>query len=1348
MKRRIIIWLSAVSFIFAVAGVIFWGMYTNHGARWVLEGVLRSLPVKIQIEKIAGSLAGGLKIEGVKAETQKWKIGIDSINLSCQPMYIVTGSMAVKNFVVQGISFDNKYPNIKTPLDLTWPKPPRFLSYLNGWVKSFEINGLVYRSGDMKLNIINRLTAKITWFFGTLAADNLKIESPIGKTEGDMKTSFAGPTFSALLKMTPEKKITGIESLVLTMKLKEAYKPEQMAGPFQIVALSGNKENLKTAGRLGVRRNDLSISDLITNQQGRKGKLLAAGGIDFSSGVPLMNLHINVSDFNLSREVNYPAASHGAIKVDTSLSGAIELKSDFVNYSGSYSLKNNVSSWKAANIKGAFEMNLDEMKSLTVDSSFLNGTITGQVKASWVNDIILSGSFQARGLNPAGITSVWQGQINMNLEGGIRWSKSVTQEGIIKVDILNSMLRNKALTGNMDARWHEGMFNLVRFALHGNGFDLSASGVLEDKINYLVRINDLSGLISGSEGRFTAEGWTRQHKGQLAGALKAGGSGISAFGAKMGSVNVEMLLNNNGGDSLKGKVKIRGLASGVLKAGSLDATVQGTVPAHNILMTIATPEGKVQASLNGGYTKGFWQGKVIEINSSDTRFGSINLLEPAAIRISSDHFILSRLSLMGNSKERFEADIDLAFHPLLGYVKVKWQDLNIARANFILAGTSVAGRSSGSLDAQWSGKNIMKVDALVRADDAIIKGPVSISMTRGNTKLSWTEKGLIASWDIKTGEAGRVEGQFLSSWPASIGIPETGQFETTWDTLNVDMIKSWIHPHLELKGYMSGKLKGRLLPGKRLEVSGKTKLSQGSLAWKSEEGIITAKVEKADMDLEWNETVLKGNLSLLLLNRGYLRSEFQFPIPACLPVRVEPQGQVKLMANGEIQEKGLLTAIFPGLIGESQGQLTFDFTAGGTWKIPDLKGNIRLANASAYLYPAGIRLKDIKAEAQLKENCVNISSFGLHSGNGSIQGTAMVWVNDWKIVRYEGKISGENFQTVYLPELQVLTNPDLNFNGDIHNFVLRGSVVIPEALIQRTVQEGLVASSPDVVIIDLPEKQKKPSRMGFDMQVNVILGNKVMINVEGVNARLEGKVFLTAQKIDKVAASGQIQVAKGQYNRHGIALDITRGRIVFTGGPADFANLDIVAVRKIRDVRRLNDVQAGVTITGTPRSHLVKLYSEPAMPDTDILSYIVLGKPMDTGADSNQAGLLLQAAGTILAKDQSAPLQSKVMKLVGIDTFDVQTGSNKTSSSQVSGIQPRGIPGQTSSAAGSNGVSSSIVTVGKYLSPELYIAFGRSLFTGDYLATARYSFLKNWEVEGSRKGTDSGVDLFYRVEFK
>jgi len=57
------------------------------------------------------------------------------------------------------------------------------------------------------------------------------------------------------------------------------------------------------------------------------------------------------------------------------------------------------------------------------------------------------------------------------------------------------------------------------------------------------------------------------------------------------------------------------------------------------------------------------------------------------------------------------------------------------------------------------------------------------------------------------------------------------------------------------------------------------------------------------------------------------------------------------------------------------------------------------------------------------------------------------------------------------------------------------------------------------------------------------------------------------------------------------------------------------------------------------------------------------------------------------------------------------------------------------------------VTVGKYLTPELYLSFGYSLFTGESLIKARYKLSRNWEVESASGATSIGADLFYRMEF-
>jgi translocation and assembly module TamB len=64
-----------------------------------------------------------------------------------------------------------------------------------------------------------------------------------------------------------------------------------------------------------------------------------------------------------------------------------------------------------------------------------------------------------------------------------------------------------------------------------------------------------------------------------------------------------------------------------------------------------------------------------------------------------------------------------------------------------------------------------------------------------------------------------------------------------------------------------------------------------------------------------------------------------------------------------------------------------------------------------------------------------------------------------------------------------------------------------------------------------------------------------------------------------------------------------------------------------------------------------------------------------------------------------------------------------------------------------SGITETVLTVGKYLTPKLYISYGKSLFTGSNLFLMRYDIFKKWQIE-TQTGNESGVDLFYKLEFK
>ncbi|MGQ9509211.1 MAG: translocation/assembly module TamB domain-containing protein [Thermodesulfobacteriota bacterium] len=237
----------------------------------------------------------------------------------------------------------------------------------------------------------------------------------------------------------------------------------------------------------------------------------------------------------------------------------------------------------------------------------------------------------------------------------------------------------------------------------------------------------------------------------------------------------------------------------------------------------------------------------------------------------------------------------------------------------------------------------------------------------------------------------------------------------------------------------------------------------------------------------------------------------------------------------------------------------------------------------------------------------------------------------------------------------------------------------------------------------------------MDIQVRLLLGEKVYYRAEGIDVRLRGDLRLNIQDPSKISGIGEINLAQGHYTAYGHRLELIRGRIIFTGGPMENPNLDVLAVRKIKEV------QAGVAVTGTFQKPVIRLYSRPSMPDTDILSYIVLGQPLGKGAEA--APSLIQAAGALLSAGESVILQGKLRKMFGLDTLDITT------------------------PPGEGEVSRSMVTIGKYLTPKLYISLGRSLFTDATLVTLRYTLSKRLEIE-TTTGTESGVTLFYKIEFR
>ncbi|OPY83552.1 MAG: Translocation and assembly module TamB [Syntrophorhabdus sp. PtaU1.Bin153] len=1334
---RILILLIAL----LIAGVFTWMVGTNEGARFVLKRVSRSIPADTRIGEVKGRIAGNLQIADIRITTPTRDISVEKLRVRWNPLSALTGWIYVKSIILDSLVINNRRPDVRTPIDLTWPRVSGLLSWLKIRTRGLRINGVSFREAGSEVQRIDTVAAQATWYLGGLNVDGLRIEGPLGTLEGTIGASFIDPLFAANTKIRPRQRFYDLEELAVMLKVQKGGDREGLSGMVSLIGMSGKNEQIKVSGPLYFTGNEIILTDIRFREMGRRGTARMTGRVNLASIERTYAADITLDGLSIFKD---PV-------IDTALSGTIKVTGTSSSYGGTVDLTNKGESWKEINMEGVFQGNREKISLDRFKGRVLGGSIDGSLQVSWVKGMKLSWDVAARGLNPERIAREWPGTVNADIQGDLAWPGANELNGLINAKLLKSTVRKRPLTGFMEARWSKGLLTLSDCELHGNGFDISARGALTREISYQARVSDLSGLLPASRGRFSAVGWFRRDKATWSGTVNVEGNDILISNIKIGSTILHAGINDRGIDSLKIKGRARTIAYGGLAVDTAEISVAGKTSNHEILVNAGWPSATVTVGGSGGYCEGAWTGKITKIDGRDRYSGTLSLAKPAVAKVSTDHLSVSPLLVTSAAGEAIEMEADLGLaggsrttmlgaDPEIGMptgrARLRWEKVNLARLTPFLGSGSVKGHSSGLVELERTDKKHARMGGTSSAVITVTKGPVKLVITRANTTLMWDNSGLKAGCEILLQDGGRLEGQFSSIGPAEFRWPSSGEMRTSWQDIDASFIRTWLPAGLEIKGKLSGKAAGKLLDDSRFELSGRTTMEGGVVTWESKAGAIQATAEKADAEFVWNKSALQGAMDAWFPTHGSLQGTFRIPVPARFPVRVDKGGPTHIAAKGDIQEKGVVSAIFPGLVEESRGKLSFDVARAGTWEAPDVRGSIRLENAGAYLPSAGIKIKDMGFEALLGKDRIDIASFRSRSGPGEINSSCTLWLKGWGVSRFKGNVKGNRFQIAYLPEFQALANPDLVFEGDGKKLTVNGSVVIPEALIRDGGGKDAVRVTDDLIVIDRPQKAKKPPIMNIDGRILVVLGEKVRVRLEGLDGRMEGKVQLGGQSPERVWGKGELKIVQGKFSSYGIKLDIARGNIIFDGGPVEQASVDVMALRTFNP-GRFNEVKAGVTVSGTPKQPVVRLYSEPAMSDPDILSYIVFGRPLTPGETGNQTATLIKSAGSLLGGKRSAGLQDEIRERFGLDTLDVQEESKSAFAGTRSGV---------GTAAGTGALDRSLVTVGKYLSPRLYVAYGRSVFTDEYLVTARYNLARHLEIE-SRTGIHSSVDLYYKIEF-
>jgi translocation and assembly module TamB len=397
-----------------------------------------------------------------------------------------------------------------------------------------------------------------------------------------------------------------------------------------------------------------------------------------------------------------------------------------------------------------------------------------------------------------------------------------------------------------------------------------------------------------------------------------------------------------------------------------------------------------------------------------------------------------------------------------------------------------------------------------------------------------------------------------------------------------------------------------------------------------------------------------------------------------------------------------------------EGEAHAKLRGAGTLGDPLITGPITADRVAIALPAEGIDLKGGALRAHLAQREIRVESFSIKGGEGVFhaQGTlaragfseASV---DWR---------AEQFAVLRRPDRRLVVSGKGNAALKGGKLAFTGALRAHEGLFELATAE-LPTLGDDVVIVGREraatavtpaspsDPPRKATRAAVDMSID--LGNNVQLRGRGLDVWLSGDLKVRTDEQGQLRASGSVDARRGTFVAYGQRLEIERARFYFNG-PIANPGLDILAMRKRQAV------EAGVAVTGTMSRPIVRVVSNPPLPEGEALSWLVLGRAPDQ-AGAGQLAALPLATGALVGK-AGAP----IARALHVDEVGVRSGDGAS--------------------------AQQFLTVGKRITERLYLAFEQSLGGTENLLRLEWSLTQRIALR-AQTGSASSLGVFYRYSW-
>jgi translocation and assembly module TamB len=420
-------------------------------------------------------------------------------------------------------------------------------------------------------------------------------------------------------------------------------------------------------------------------------------------------------------------------------------------------------------------------------------------------------------------------------------------------------------------------------------------------------------------------------------------------------------------------------------------------------------------------------------------------------------------------------------------------------------------------------------------------------------------------------------------------------------------------------------------------------------------------------------------------------------------------GRAPLSANGTLglRANGLIDlAVADPILTASgrrvQGKVTLDLTISGTTKAPAVAGTAQLADGDVQDFSSGLHLTDMTALLQGSGTTLRIARFTAKAGDGTINVTGTVGVMQPELP-VDVTLTARNARPLASDQISATLDADMTIRGQAEGqLTVGGNIHIQRA--EARVPDRMptsIAVLPVRVAGSKPPPPTPASTSVIALNLTIEAPGQVFVRGRGLDCEFSGSMRVTGTA-SAPQTIGALHMRRGSISLAGRTLTFTEGTIAFNGGSLSDPSLHLVATSTT------TTVVATLSIDGTAQAPKITLSSVPALPQDEVLSYLLFGSGVGKLGALEVAEIATALASLTGSGGAVGDPLNAVRQGLGLDRLSVGSSAN----------------------------GSPTLEAGRYVAPGVYLGAQQSASGGGSQAVVQVDIAKGLKLQGTA-GTGS-----------